>query len=373
MWIVIDTNAVVATQLHHVAGHNFQLDLVGQTAATSGSGSGSYGVRTTFRGPPAEGCRLCQDVAHTFRSQFPCPGNKDPSMSFYVKRAKPGRGKSPNFDVIPTANTCGHVGNCNIFQEGPRRTACLVLRKTFQLTSRREEIAEWFKSQSEYTQMRPDYNIGNVQFDPASAQGNTRKAPGWFAHEFCRDNNFCDDASACTTALQNGQCRDDPHCPAAWKECGIPCAACYWVVKTFPNFVKACSILDTPAPGNANSGLRPSGREGSAPVPRGLNSPPLEDELITFDTNFKRLSVCFAMWNEFTQSPKARYLVQYVDRLGHLPWQPKLVCQCLGKCVMDGFESLAMHSACAYHEYNAVNEMLFPDLSDTEILNHRIS
>ena len=70
----------------------------------------AYGVRPTFRGPPAQGCNMCQDVAHTFRSQFPCPGNKDASMSFYVRRAQPSPKKSPDFYVVPTANTCGHVG-----------------------------------------------------------------------------------------------------------------------------------------------------------------------------------------------------------------------------------------------------------------------
>jgi len=38
--------------------------------------------------------------------------------------------------------------------------------------------------------------------------------------------------------------------------------------------------------------------------------------------------------------PIVRYVLQYADRLGHLPWHPMTACQCLGKCVMDGYETL---------------------------------
>lgn len=330
----------------------------------------AYGVRPTFRGPPAQGCNMCQDVAHTFRSQFPCPGNKDASMSFYVRRAQPSPKKSPDFYVVPTANTCGHVGNCNLFRRGPRRTACLALKAAFQTTSRRVQIAQWFKQRSDFTEMNPKNNIGNIKFETASKA--PYEAPGWFAHEYCRTANFCGPKGECKSALEDGQCRDDPLCPEAWKACGTECAACYWVIRTFPDFRRACAILNPPAALKGNTGLRKSNREGTEPVPRGLNSPPLEDEDNKVTDDFDRLSQCFDMWNEFSQSPKARYLLQYADRFGHLPWHPKLACQCLGKCVMDGFESLAMHSACAYHENYAVKEMLFPDLTDNDFLSSRV-
>merc|ERR1712046_427454 len=114
-----------------------------------------------------------------------------------------------------------------------------VLKMTFQKTKRREEIAEWLKSQVKYSQERPDYNIGNIDFNPGASEGSMRKAPGWYAHEYCRENNFCGDEDPCGDALQNGQCRDDPHCPGAWKECGTQCMACYWVIRTYPVFTRA--------------------------------------------------------------------------------------------------------------------------------------
>ena len=103
MCMTIDAMAI-ARRLHQLRGATSVL----QSGSAAGSG---YGFRPTFRGPPAQGCRMCQDVAHTFRAQFPCPGNKDDSMSFYVRRFNHTSSKnSPDFDVIPTANTCGHVG-----------------------------------------------------------------------------------------------------------------------------------------------------------------------------------------------------------------------------------------------------------------------
>jgi hypothetical protein len=75
-----------------------------------------------------------------------------------------------------------------------------------------------------------------------------------------------------------------------------------------------------------------------------------------------KLKDCFEKWIDISNSAKARYLIQYVDRFGPYDWNPLTACQCLQLCKYDSIEAFDMASSCDYEEIEVRTASLFPDL-----------
>jgi hypothetical protein len=177
-----------------------------------------------------------------------------------------------------------------------------------------------------------------------------------------------DPASACPAEFRKAECRDDPQCSDLLfrGRCSVTCYTCFWLVRSFPVFEEGCSGF---AKGESEKSLKAQASTSwqlareknlrSAEAP-GLGSPKLgKEKSPTLQSSGKD---CMAMWEEFLHSPKARYLLQYVDALGGRPWNAHTVCKCMGKCAYNSYEALDLSTQCVYEDNADRAAILFPDL-----------
>jgi len=279
---------------------------------------------------PAAGfkCRVCEDVASTWRHTFQCVGMGENDMSPRVTEDGPG--------CLPTSN-------CNQFT-GEIKASCEDLRKSFRTGSAIEISQAIIEGTGSYEICSDILGICPKQASPEGAD--------------------------CAREFNKYECNDDIECKSAREACDARCFACYWQVRVWPSFQGECKRAlggGPPPPEPKKNKLRLRRRRLLTRAPHllpGLGSPPLDPQPKNARQPAELANLCWNTWDLFEKSSKARFLSGMVDQLGNLPWEANTVCKCLGICAYDEFEGIQLLSACDWHDDDpGIAEALFPDIS----------
>ena len=305
--------------------------------------SAGISVAGVEKGDPPEApgwrCRVCEDVAQTWRDTFQCAGGGDVSVSPAVTE----RGES----CVPTSN-------CDQF-EGSRKSTCEDIKSSLRTS---------------------DADMGLIT---------TRVNEKVGSYDICEQMGKCQpqtspSGAGCFKAMNSLKCADDVGCEAGETDCDDMCFVCYWVVRSWPVWVGECkrsvggSAPPPESPPKADALLRRRRRrllvQAQGKPPTGLGSPPNDPEPENARSTAELGETCFKTWDEFEQSPRARFLTGFTDQLGALAWNANTVCKCLAYCPYDEFEAIQLLSACDWVDDSPdIRESLFPDLSK-HVHNH---
>ena len=291
---------------------------------------------------PGYKCRICEDVAETFRNTNKCRGIDGISKSDDGEEGTPRASE----DLVP----CKAPGNCGLHRDEKKKEKC----KSLQTAWRKDEGTLKEIYSSVYNQDNP--------------------------HKTCMKLGMCrpanePDGAACQGVLMSSECKDDIFCDSS-KCKSDDCIVCYWLIKTWPVFGDIC------APGKA-------GKMSKAPnsavsfydyygkYPRSAKSNMLEDDRDkrTPPENSALAEMCYTLWDKVLVWPRARYLITYVNQLGTTMkersgmtgWNPNTVCKCLSLCPYNAIQGPAVDQDCVADEpvllSRVVTESLFPDLT----------
>lgn len=350
------------------------------------SSSASVSTSAAFGKPNDHGvskrCMVCEDVAETFRSTFPCVGHTDSVWT-------------PNeaLDVQPcrTPFRCGLLQGQNPRQTASLRDTCFKMAKDIfdpsSSTKLFSQISAFLRSAGEGPGRQSrradgsDYRKNSLSRlhddypDPAHYSGPVIPAEYEICYQLedkdklkmCPDD-WRDKDTTCPAELGSAECRDDPTCSNLLFNgtCTEKCYICYWLVKSFPVFEEMCSKFEKGKPESSvkeQSGTEwdvvKAERNGRQKEQEGLGSPKLKKEAAKPGDALKD---CMNMWTEFILSPKARFLIQYADNFGNHPWNANTACKCLGKCAYNSYESMDLATQCVYEDNADRAYNLFPDI-----------
>lgn len=354
-------------QWYH-AGPAFRNAVV--TKVESASGKKTPRV-TASRETPGFRCRVCEDVAMTWRETYPCVGSGTPISS-----------PRQMFDL----QSCAANSNCMAFrthqpggeESDTREQTCMTLTKDFRENSETRRTLWELVNHFSYD-MRDN-----------KGEGANLLERGRMRYDACTGLSQCrslDDSEGqkCQSALISRECMDDIHCPAARNACTPQCHICYWISTGWPKFQGMCKYAifqgDTkfkPDEGFeiGDSKEKIKKREDDY-VQEGAGSPALEEDAPQLrdpinakeEVDYEMLAnECFGLWDEWTESTKARYLTSMVDQLGPYEWSPNIVCKCMQKCPYNQFEGLALQEACKTasaldYGRDTLDQSMFPDLT----------
>ena len=215
---------------------------------------------------PAAGfkCRVCEDVARTWRNTFQCVGmSSNNDMSPRITQDGPG---------------CMPTSNCNQFK-GSLKATCEDLQKSFR------DSAE---------------QAGRIATLIEEKKG---------SYEICEDLGKCQPqtnqiGSKCFIALNTNACNDDIECKLAREDCDDTCFACFWQVRVWPVFTSECK--------RSSGGSKPPPESKKKRLRRllmlpGLGSPPIDPQPENAKSPAELMNFCWETWDEFEKSPKARF------------------------------------------------------------------
>jgi len=297
-----------------------QIDSWGKLSAGISSNEVSQGALTV---PAGFQCRVCEDVAATWRHTFQCVGMGENDLSPRITEDGPG--------CLPTSN-------CNQFK-GSLKASCEDLQKSL-----RSSADQSGRIDAAIHEEISSYNIcGELGYCPVQSTK---------------------EGADCAGALDKYDCNDDIECKSAREVCDDTCFACFWQVRVWPTFQSECKRAvggSKPPPNGPAPKLRRLRRLLMTP---GLGSPPIDPQPPNAKSPADLGKMCWDTWDIFEKSAKARFLTGMVDQLGNLPWEANTVCKCLGICAYDEFEGIQLLSACDWHDDDpAITAALFPDIA----------
>jgi hypothetical protein len=288
-------------------------------------------------------CQICEDVAETFRDTNKCRGIDGDEK----ETNHDGEEASPRAQVDLTP--CKPPHHCTLWKDQKKRDKCSSLQRAW----------------------RQDKQILDIVYN--------RHPPlqSCIQLGMCREEQDTE-GEACAYVLNSNECRDDMNCDSS-KCPSDDCMACYWLVKTWPMFGEIC----TPG-GNKNppkGGMTSKDFYRSALRAKGSPSLSRDSPSQKILPNPATLSnECYEMWDRFVFSPKARYMISYVNQLGvaqnnewgATAWDANTVCKCLSECAYDEYQAPQVEQACrgnALVNQPGVLSSLFPDLGEEQVHN----
>jgi len=188
---------------------------------------------------------VCQDVAASFRRQFPGLGARALTEPIVWGGAEAGGGQA----MSPA------TPGCTAFARGSStRLACLRARAGLQKDARQRYYV-WAALQNAGEAYGVCAELGQCDaLPPADATGAPRD-----------DTNSSHAVLQCYNAARTSHCGLDPACPALRTACSDTCTACLWLMRSWPGFNGVCRPPVPAAPAAAAGSTAAAAGGGKAP------------------------------------------------------------------------------------------------------------